>query len=90
MIEINYDRQGSGSPLVLLHGIGLRWQIFEPVIGLLAVDHEVFACDSPGFGRSPALASDITPDIAAYADAFERFFADEGLTRPHVAGNSMG
>jgi pimeloyl-ACP methyl ester carboxylesterase len=89
-MAINHHRRGAGPPLVLLHGIGLRWQIFEPVIGLLAEDHDVIACDSPGFGKSPALASGITPDIPAYADAFERFFADEGLARPHVAGNSMG
>ncbi len=89
-MAINHHRQGAGAPLVLLHGIGLRWQIFEPVIGLLAENHEVIACDSPGFGKSPALASGITPDIAAYADAFERFFGDLGLARPHVAGNSMG
>jgi pimeloyl-ACP methyl ester carboxylesterase len=75
---------------VLLHGIGLRWQIFEPVLGLLAEDHEVIACDSPGFGKSPALASGVKPDIVAYADAFERFFVEQELSRPHVAGNSMG
>ncbi|MHB8234010.1 MAG: alpha/beta fold hydrolase [Solirubrobacteraceae bacterium] len=89
-MAINHHRQGTGRPLVLLHGIGLRWQIFEPVIDLLAVDHEVIACDSPGFGKSPPLADGLPPDISAYTDAFERFFADEGLARPHVAGNSMG
>jgi pimeloyl-ACP methyl ester carboxylesterase len=89
-ISINNHREGSGTPLVLIHGIGLRWQIWRPVIGPLAAGFEVIACDSPGFGRSPALAADVSPTIPAYADAFARFFADEGLGRPHVAGNSMG
>jgi pimeloyl-ACP methyl ester carboxylesterase len=89
-MKINHDRRGEGPPLVLLHGIGLRWQIWEPVIGALARAYDVIACDSPGFGDSPPLASPITPDIASYADAFERFFAESGLDRPHVAGNSMG
>lgn len=89
-MSINQHREGAGEPLILIHGIGLRWQIWRPVIGPLAADLEVIACDSPGFGQSPALAEGIAPTVAAYADAFERFFAAEGLRRPHVAGNSMG
>jgi pimeloyl-ACP methyl ester carboxylesterase len=87
---IDHHREGAGPPLVLLHGIGLRWQINMPVIGRLAADFDVIACDSPGFGASPPLSDDTRPTILAYADAFERFFAAEGLERPHVAGNSMG
>jgi pimeloyl-ACP methyl ester carboxylesterase len=89
-VTINHHREGSGPPLVLLHGIGLRWQINRPVIGRLASDHDVIACDSPGFGGSPPLPAGVVPTIHAYTDAFERFFADLGLDRPHVAGNSMG
>lgn len=87
---IDHHREGAGPPLVLLHGIGLRWQINAPVIGRLAADFDVIACDSPGFGQSPPLPDGVRPSIPAYADAFERFFAAEGLARPHVAGNSMG
>jgi pimeloyl-ACP methyl ester carboxylesterase len=87
---INHHREGAGQPLVLLHGIGLRWQINTPVIGRLAADFDVIACDSPGFGASPPLADGVKPTIPAYANAFERFFAAERLERPHVAGNSMG
>jgi len=88
--SINHHREGAGPTLVLLHGIGHHWQAWRPVIDLLAGDFEILACDSPGFGRSPALAAGIEPTIPAYADAFEWFFAELGLERPHVAGNSMG
>jgi pimeloyl-ACP methyl ester carboxylesterase len=88
---INHHREGNGAPLVLLHGVGLRWQINAPVIGRLATDFDVIACDSPGFGASPPLPEDgVKPTIRAYADAFERFFAQQEIERPHVAGNSMG
>jgi pimeloyl-ACP methyl ester carboxylesterase len=87
---INHHREGAGPPLVLLHGIGLRWQIFRPVIGALAEDYDVIACDSPGFGHSAPLAPGIEPSIPAYAEAFEQFFAAQGIEHPHVAGNSMG
>jgi pimeloyl-ACP methyl ester carboxylesterase len=89
-VSINHHRQGTGPPLVLLHGIGHHWQAWRPVISLLSQDFEILACDSPGFGRSDPLASGVEPTIGAYVDAFERFFSELGLERPHVAGNSMG
>jgi pimeloyl-ACP methyl ester carboxylesterase len=88
--SINYHRQGEGPELVLLHGVGHHWQAWRPVIDLLAEDFDVIACDSPGFGRSEPLPAGITPTIPAYVDAFEWFFAELGVQRPHVAGNSMG
>ncbi|HMD52526.1 MAG TPA: alpha/beta fold hydrolase [Solirubrobacteraceae bacterium] len=88
--SINYHREGGGDPVVLLHGVGHHWQGWRPVIDLLAREFDVLACDSPGFGRSAPLAAGIKPTISAYADAFEWFFAELGLERPHVAGNSMG
>jgi pimeloyl-ACP methyl ester carboxylesterase len=87
---INFHREGSGPPLVLLHGVGLSWQINRPVIGMLARDFDVIACDSPGFGESPPLAAGVEPTVEAYAERFAEFFAELGLERPHVSGNSMG
>ena len=60
------------------------------MIDLLAGEFDVIACDSPGFGRSAPLPAGIAPTIPAYVDAFEWFFAELGVQRPHVAGNSMG
>ncbi|MHB8531672.1 MAG: alpha/beta fold hydrolase [Solirubrobacteraceae bacterium] len=88
--SINYRREGQGRALLLLHGIGHHWQAFTPVIALLRDQHDVIACDSPGFGRSAPLPAGIEPTITSYADAFEWFIAELGLQRPHVAGNSMG
>jgi pimeloyl-ACP methyl ester carboxylesterase len=90
VIALNHDRRGEGPPLVLLHGIGHHWQSWRPVIDLLAEQFDVIACDSPGFGRSAPLPSAMEPTVTSYADAFEWFLAELGLTRPHLAGNSMG
>jgi pimeloyl-ACP methyl ester carboxylesterase len=89
-ISINHHRQGEGPPLVLLHGVGHHWQAWRGVIDLLADEFDVIACDSPGFGRSAPLPAGIEPTIDAYVDAFEWFFAELGIERPRVAGNSMG
>ena len=44
-----HHRGGSGEPLVLLHGIGRRWQMWEPVLDRLEAEREVNALDLPGF-----------------------------------------
>lgn len=87
---LNHHRVGAGEPLVLIHGVGHHWQGWRPVIEPLSRTFDVLACDSPGFGHSAPLPAGVRPNIAAYADAYERFFAERGLDRPHVAGNSMG
>ena len=87
---VNHHRTGTGEPLVLIHGVGHHWQGWRPVIDRLAPSFDVVATDSPGFGRCAPLPPDVEPDIDAYADAFIAFFAEQGLGRPHVAGNSMG
>lgn len=85
-----HDRHGAGPPLVLIHGIGARRGAWDPVVGRLAAEREVIPIDLPGFGQSPPLPADVTPTIGAFVDAVQAFFAEAGLERPHVAGNSMG
>ena len=91
-MTINYWRAGAGAgpPLVLLHGVGHHWQAWRPVIGHLLPSYDVIACDSPGFGRSTPLPAGVEPTVDAYAQAFADFFAELGVARPLVAGNSMG
>jgi pimeloyl-ACP methyl ester carboxylesterase len=89
-VTISFHREGEGPPLVLVHGIGHHWQAWQPVIARLATSFDVIACDSPGFGRSAPLPAGVEPTVSAYADAFAAFFGSLGVTRPHVAGNSMG
>jgi pimeloyl-ACP methyl ester carboxylesterase len=83
-----HDRRGTGEPLVLIHGVGSRWGIWKPVLDRLAAERDVISVDLPGFGDSPPDGTD--PSILGQADRMERFFAEIGVERPHVAGNSMG
>lgn len=86
--SVSLHRRGSGSPLVLLHGIGHRWQAWEPVLDELARHHEVIAVDLPGFGDSPSSPLPYTMPNAV--ESVAEVFSWLGLTRPHVAGNSLG
>lgn len=86
---INVHRQGSGSPVVMVHGLGSRWEVFTPVIDLVARQHEVIAVDLPGFGGTPPLDG-VAPGPRGYAAWLTDWLAAEGITRPHVVGSSMG
>jgi pimeloyl-ACP methyl ester carboxylesterase len=89
-IEVAFERRGNGSPLVLLHGIGHRWQAWSPVLDALSARHDVIAVDLPGFGRSPLLPDGRGYDMPSAVQACADIFEDLGLERPHVAGNSLG
>jgi pimeloyl-ACP methyl ester carboxylesterase len=81
-------REGAGEPLVLLHGLGMTWKAWKPVLPALAARHDVLALDLPGFGTAPPPTA--PPTIAVLADAVERELDDAGLDRVRAAGNSMG
>lgn len=88
MAGLNFHREGSGEPLVLVHGLGSSWEIWEPVIPSLAERYDVVAVDLPGFGGSPA--PDEAPSIATLTDGVEGLLDELGLGRARVVGNSMG
>ncbi|MDI1462394.1 alpha/beta hydrolase [Catellatospora sp. KI3] len=89
-MRIAYERRGSGSPLVLVHGIGHHWRAWEPVLDPLAAVHEVIAIDLPGFGRSPVPDGGMPDGMAPLVALIAKWLRREGLNRPHVAGNSLG
>jgi pimeloyl-ACP methyl ester carboxylesterase len=83
-IDIHYVRQGSGVPLVLLHGWPEFWLVWRKVIGPLSLRFDIVAPDLRGFGQSskPAVPAgegyrveDHAADLFGLADAlgFDRF-----------------
>ncbi|MDN3356185.1 alpha/beta fold hydrolase [Actinomadura sp. DC4] len=89
-MDIVFERRGDGPPLLLMHGIGHRWQAWEPVIDLLAEERDVIAVDLPGFGASPPLSPGMPYDLDSVVTVLGEFTDKLGLDRPHVAGNSLG
>lgn len=75
---------------MLLHGIGMRRGVWDPVLDRLAREREVIALDLPGFGESPPLPGHRSPTVAALADEVAGFVDGLGAERPAVAGNSLG
>jgi pimeloyl-ACP methyl ester carboxylesterase len=75
---------------VLIHGIGSRWQVWEPVIPALVAERELVVLDLPGFGASPMPPDGTPPGIPSLTGLVGGFLDELGIERPHVAGNSMG
>jgi pimeloyl-ACP methyl ester carboxylesterase len=86
--NVSFSRQGSGPPLVLLHGLGMSRRSWDPVVEELAQRYSVVTPDLPGFGLSPALNT--TPNVANIADAIAVWLRDARIERPHLVGNSLG
>lgn len=89
-MELTHHRTGTGPPLVLIHGIGHRWQGWNPVIPLLDGARDVIAIDLPGFGASPMPPPGTPAGVGTLTDLVAEFLDQLGVQRPHVAGNSLG
>jgi pimeloyl-ACP methyl ester carboxylesterase len=81
---------GSGTPLVLLHGIMGTWNVWEPVLPLLEKHHAVYAPTLPGHAGASPLGPDVPPSIAAMVDAVEADLDRAGIGTAHFVGNSLG
>jgi len=90
MTTLAHTRTGAGEPLVLLHGLGSSRRAWDPVVPALAERFDVIAVDLPGFGDSGPLPPGVEPRPAALAAAVAGLLDEFGITRPHVAGNSLG
>lgn len=87
-IALAWEEAGSGSPVLLIHGLGYaRWG-WEPLVPLLAERHRVITFDNRGIGESsvppgPYTAETMAGDAVAVLDA-------AGVEGAHVVGTSLG
>ena len=88
-LHMYYERYGSGSPLVLLHGGMLTIDLnFASLIPTLALSHKVIGVELQGHGRTADIDREITPsalagDVVALLDHL-------GIDGAHIFGHSMG
>ncbi len=87
-LEIAYEREGKGAPLVLVHGAAEDGRIWRPQLAGLADEFKVVAWDEPGAGRSSDLPADFA--FADYADCLAALIEVVELAPAHVAGLSWG
>jgi pimeloyl-ACP methyl ester carboxylesterase len=88
-VKIRYIIEGTGEPLVLLHGFAARAEMWEPLFPALAKDFRVIAIDCRGHGTSdkpydPKLhGRESVDDIPRLLDHLK-------IDKAHLAGYSMG
>lgn len=88
MKNLNYQRRGYGTPLLLVHGLGGNMRSWAPIINALSCERDVIAVDLPGFGETPLLDEETT--IANLADTLTEFLAGHGLLGVDAVGSSLG
>lgn len=84
-LEIAFERQGAGPPLVLLHGFVGHSREWRRQIDDLSDEFTVVAWDAPGAGRSSDPPE--TFRLPDYADCLAAFIDAVGLRRPHIWGS---
>ena len=87
--EIAYLEGGRGETVVLLHGFGADKDNWTLSARYLTPSYHVIAPDLPGFGDS-SYVEGASYRLEEQARRLERLVQVLGLTRFHLAGNSMG
>lgn len=82
--------EGSGAPLLLLHGVGTMAERWDRNIDALAAGHRVIAPDLLWCGFSDDVQFDARSPQLAHLDHLESLLAALGIVRFSVAGSSYG
>ncbi len=88
--RVYYEVGGSGSPVVLVHGIGAgnSMHLYRRNTAALAKEHRVYAFDFPGFARSGARPIQYTNDL--YVRVLEEFLRQVVREPAALFGGSYG
>ena len=87
-MELFYTKQGSGPPLLLLHGNGEDGTYFVHQIAEFSRNFTVYAMDTRGHGKSPRGTAPFT--ISQFADDLLAFMDQQGLAQADILGFSDG
>jgi pimeloyl-ACP methyl ester carboxylesterase len=86
---VGYREVGTGSPVVLIMGLGGSMDDWQPAfVASLAADHRVVAFDNAGVGKTGALPAPLS--ITGMANQASALISALGLGRTAVLGWSMG
>ena len=87
-MRIEWESQGEGAPVLLMHGLGYTREGWGPLRGRLARRYRVLSYDNRGIGESeippgPYTVEELAADAVGVLDA-------AGVERAHVLGASLG
>jgi pimeloyl-ACP methyl ester carboxylesterase len=88
-MTISYREAGSGTPVVILHGLGGRSESWVPQYDGLSDGYRIIGWDAPGYNESSEMPED-EPLIPDYVKVAKRFTDALGLDKFHLVGHSVG
>lgn len=83
-----YTVEGSGAPVLLVHGVGARLENWAAVAALLARNFRVVSYDLRGHGRSTKAPGPYSLEL--FADDAAALLDHLDIASAHVAGHSLG
>lgn len=87
-VSLFYEEQGSGTPLILLHGNGEDGTYFVHQLAYFSKNYRVIAVDTRGHGKSPRGSAPFTMD--QFAEDLRNFLDQRSIDRAVVFGFSDG
>ncbi|MNX88693.1 Soluble epoxide hydrolase [compost metagenome] len=84
-MELNYEIQGNGSPIVMIHTGGADSRVWKYMAPTLAQSFKVITFDGRGTGGSPALL-----EPTSLVEDLHKLLEHLGLDRITLVGHSMG
>lgn len=87
-VRVFYTSRGEGEPLLMLQGVGVIGQGWQPQVQALSESYQVATIDNRGIGQSQPCSAAVT--IAAMAEDALAVMDELGWSRAHLIGHSMG
>lgn len=86
--ETLYEIQGSGPPLILVHGLGMHHGMWRPLVPALAARYTVVTYDLAGHGRSLPPADPVR--LSSLSEQLVRLMDELRIETAPLAGFSLG
>ena len=86
-LKLNYEVEGDGKELILLHGWGASLLTFSKLAKSLSNHFKVYSVDLPGFGSSTVGVPLSVEDVA---DVLHQFIMKLKIGKPILLGHSYG
>ena len=84
---LNYKTQGSGPPILVLHGLFGMLDNWKSIANQLETDYSVYLLDLRNHGRSPHVE---TMSLHSMAQDLRSWMDQQGLASAHFVGHSLG
>ncbi len=88
--ELYYEVQGTGDPVVLIHGLTLDLRQWDTQMDALAEHYKVIRYDVVGHGKSSGLSASLPNGVIRDWEYLRDLLDELGVDKAHVVGLSMG